>query len=272
MEYETSQPRYGGSWPVETRERPKTDDATMGNGVVTSHEHAETFLSMNSTIRQRSTERHIVFLGLSLRLQQYRKWIGISNHLSLKGTQTCTPEYKYSENYTPVQPKAGFSITNHSSVIRASSILTHQLPVNTGHSRTIPRSQIEQDEAAMKFMLSSFLTIGGGNNKFFEPDASFAPSLPSRRESKPCIMQSHTTSVSTKKRKSYLACQRFIGRPMTRAEAIKKLESCKNFRDMVASEGDVIQNAIGLEYGSRLRSCVERSKRVLYHHGNRAHY
>ena len=89
-------------------------------------------------------------------------------------------------------------------------------------------------------------------------------------ESPDQIRSSQATMLQ--KKRSYLACQRFIGKPMTRMEAQTKLESCKNFRDMVAQEGDVIQNAIALEYGTRLRSCVIQSKRNPYHHGNRAHY
>ena len=133
-------------------------------------------------------------------------------------------------------------------------------------------SHHQQVIITMKFMLSSFLSLGGrnNNNKSIEPDQSSSFTTAPKLNSK--LSTSPTTMASNKKRNSYLACQRFIGRPMTRAEAAKKMESCPKFRDMVATDGDAVQNAIGLEYGSRLRSCVERSKRNLYHHGNRAHY
>jgi hypothetical protein len=71
---------------VASRNEGTAKDANIGKGAVTSHEQAETFQSLNTTVRQRPSGRHIVFLGLSLRLPQYRKWIGISNHLSLKCT------------------------------------------------------------------------------------------------------------------------------------------------------------------------------------------
>ena len=110
----------------------------------------------------------------------------------------------------------------------------------------------------MQSLLSSVLSMGGRNAMSIQPESP-NPIRP-------------TPTVMRQKKRSYLACQRFIGKPMTRMEAQKKLDSCKNFRDMVAQEGDVIQNAIGLEYGARLRSCVIQSKRNPYHHGNRAHY
>lgn len=108
----------------------------------------------------------------------------------------------------------------------------------------------------MKFALSNFLTFGGVNNK-----------IESGTERKP-----KTTTLPLAKKRTYLACQRFVGKPMTHQEAKTKLESCKNFRDIVATEGDAIQNAIGLEYGSRLRSCVEQSNRVPSSKVNRVHY
>jgi hypothetical protein len=129
----------------------------------------------------------------------------------------------------------------------------HLRPAFSPHSTTTPPQY-----ATMKFALSSFLTLGGRNVKPIQPES------PNQITSSP--------SNPRQKKRSYLACQRFIGKPMTRMEAQKKLDSCKNFRDMVAQEGDVIQNAIGLEYGTRLRSCVIQSKRNPYHHGNRAHY
>ena len=115
---------------------------------------------------------------------------------------------------------------------------------------------ITSPSPTMKFALSNFLTFGGVNNK-----------IESGTERKP-----KTTTLPLAKKRTYLACQRFVGKPMTHQEAKTKLESCKNFRDIVATEGDAIQNAIGLEYGSRLRSCVEQSNRVPSSKVNRVHY
>lgn len=262
-------------------EMPEKQTSEKVPSRVTNHVSQQSYVCRHSTTResQRPAKDASFFLGLRLRLRQSRKDTRLEflTHLSLKCLKTlfvvsCTSTRVYCYHPKP------FPIIQESSVSFFHSDTSTTVPVSPDHSLTTPHTHIKQNKAAMKFMLSSFLTLGGRNSKSIEPDT-----LSSKTTT---LVQSHnasltttssisstSSSTNTKKRKSYMACQRFIGRPMTRTEAMKKMDTCKNFRDMVVTlEGDAIQNAIGLEYGSRLRSCVERSKRNLYHHGNRAHY
>jgi hypothetical protein len=123
----------------------------------------------------------------------------------------------------------------------------------------------------MKFAVADLLrfnTTSRESNQLLEAGSS-VPSTPLKKSSSSTSMVSR---LLFNRKDALVACQRFVGRPMTREEAKKKLEGCKKFRDIVSPEGDTVVNAIALEYGSRLRSCMLQSKRNIYHHGNRAHY
>ena len=132
----------------------------------------------------------------------------------------------------------------------------------------------------MKFAVSDlfrFNTSRRDTKKLLESESTSLST--SSRQTQNKFTSSTTTTTTTAPRRllfnrkdTLVACQRFIGKPMTREEAKKKLEGCKKFRDIVSSDGDSLENAIALEYGSRLRSCMLHSKRNIYHHGNRAHY
>jgi hypothetical protein len=130
----------------------------------------------------------------------------------------------------------------------------------------------------MKFAISDLLrfnTTRRDTNHLLESESTTnSVSSSSSRQTLKKATSSATTArrLLFNRKDTLVACQRFIGRPMTREEAKKKLEGCKNFRDIVSSDGDTLENAIAFDYGSRLRSCMLQSKRNIYHHGNRAHY
>lgn len=76
--------------------------------------------------------------------------------------------------------------------------------------------------------------------------------------------QSSFASQSTvAKKQTLFACQRFVGKPMTRIQAQQKLDTNAAFKGLASQAGsnskDLIANAIAFEFGTRLRSCVEES-------------
>ena len=54
-------------------------------------------------------------------------------------------------------------------------------------------------------------------------------------------------------------CSVFVGRPLSREEAVAKMERSPQFLEAAQDFGpqqDIVQNAVQLDYGIRLRNCL----------------
>ena len=75
-----------------------------------------------------------------------------------------------------------------------------------------------------------------------------------------CLQQKTTSfSLTTDNYQNYTVCSNFVGQPLSREEASQKLNRSLLFQKAAtdfSSDGDIVQRAIQLDYGMRLRSCV----------------
>jgi hypothetical protein len=72
-------------------------------------------------------------------------------------------------------------------------------------------------------------------------------------------------TITMKRKPTVLDCKRFIGAPMTSHQAQSKLDSCPRFRQMTneytsTTGGGLVNRAIALDYGNRLRACLLETK------------
>lgn len=54
-------------------------------------------------------------------------------------------------------------------------------------------------------------------------------------------------------------CSLYVGRPLSREEAVAKMERSRQFLEAAQDFGphqDIVQNAVQLDYGIRLRNCL----------------
>lgn len=69
-------------------------------------------------------------------------------------------------------------------------------------------------------------------------------------------------------------CSQFVGKPLSREQALAKMERSPQFMEAAqhfgsSLEQDIVQNAVQLDYGLRLRNCLAAGNSPNHHSGDR---